>query len=181
MNLACGWSKRVAAILPKACSGGGRSGVSLRPATFQGLSGLAYAAVPASWQQAVEVFVDGGGQRGHDIDEPRIRGRTDGLGGSEQSHDGSGALVCVFGAGKEPILAADRDRPHSVFCRAVVDRVAAIVGDTRERRFIDMQHGAASAWVRSASRRACSAEPARPIHSASVVSFIAMPRRALSP
>jgi len=34
-----------------------------------------------------------------------------GLGGSEQTHDGGGALASGFGAGEQPVLAPDGDRP----------------------------------------------------------------------
>ena len=89
--------------------------------------------MPACGQQAVEVLVEGGGQPGQDVEKPGIRVETVGLGCGQQTHDRGGTLTGGFGASKKSVLAADGDGPDSVLGRVVVDRVAAVVGDARER------------------------------------------------
>src|SRR6185437_9726351 len=100
-------------------------------------------------QQRIDVAVFGGGQAGERAGEPGMGFEAVGLGGGEQAHDGSGALTSRFGTGEVPVLAADGDGPDGVLDGVVVDGVAAIGEDARERApaFERVAHGTSQAAV----------------------------------
>ena len=55
-----------------------------------------------------------------------------GLDGGEETHDGRRTSAGAFGAGEEPVLAADGDGPDGIFDRIVVDRPSPLVEHAHE-------------------------------------------------
>ena len=72
------------------------------------------------------------------------------VGGSEQAHDDGGARAGPFAAGKQPVLATQRDGPDRVLDRVIVDRVPSIIEIAHQcrpalERILDRVRGRAGA------------------------------------
>ena len=84
------------------------------------------------WQQPIDVAVFGGRQPGEHVGEPGLRFGAVGLGRGNEAHDRGTPFRRSLGAGKQPVLAGDRDRADDALLGIIVDRVAAVLGHACE-------------------------------------------------
>ena len=86
-------------------------------------------------QQASDVGLLGRGQAGHHIAQVRVGVVAVEARRLNQAHDGRSALARAQWTGKQPVLAAQRNRAHLVLSPVVVDGPVTVVNRARQWTF----------------------------------------------